>query len=186
MIFIDHSALKGMHSFLSPSNYHWINYSEDKLVTVYKNRKQAEIGTQLHNLAAELIRMGVKLPRTTQTLNSYVNDAIGHRMTPEQVLFYSENAFGTADAIAFRNNLLRIHDYKSGVEKSSMRQLEVYAALFCLEYQYKPEDIAMELRIYQNDSVEVLIPDPAQIRKIMNTIVEFDKKIAYLKREGLS
>ena len=76
-------------------------------------------------------------------------------MTPEQVLFYSVNAFGTADAIAFdeRSKLLRIHDLKTGVTPASMAQLHVYAALFCLEYDKPPFEIKYDLRIYQNDEI---------------------------------
>jgi hypothetical protein len=59
-------------------------------------------GTQLHNLAAMLITMGQKLPRNTKTLNRYVNDCIGFRMKPEQVLFYSIHAFGTAVQSPFK------------------------------------------------------------------------------------
>lgn len=77
--------------------------------------------------------IGQKLPRLNKTLNAYVNDAIGYKMIPEQILFYSDNCFGTADAIVFRNGLLRIHDLKTGVIPAHMEQLEVYAALFCLE-----------------------------------------------------
>lgn len=63
-------------------------------------------------------------------MNMYVNDAISFRMVPEQILFYSENCFGTADTIVFRNGTLRIHDLKTGVVPAHMEQLEIYAALF--------------------------------------------------------
>jgi hypothetical protein len=134
-------------------------------------------GTALHELAKDAINLGVKFPRSRKTLNLYVNDAIGFHMKTEQVLFYSFNCFGTADTIAFRDNTLRIHDLKTGVSKTSMTQLKVYAAIFCLEYEKKPHEIAIELRIYQNDEVWVEIPDPEDILRIMGKIRSFDKII---------
>lgn len=115
----------------------------------------------------------------------YVNDAIGYKMSVEQPLYYSDNCFGTADAISFRRNTLRIHDLKTGITKASMKQLEAYAAIFCLEYAIDPRDIKIELRIYQNKNVEIHDPDPEVILFIMDRIVELDAKIEMLKREGL-
>lgn len=186
MTFNTHSAFEGRHAFLSASKYHWVNYSIDKLQDTYKTALAAAKGTELHEFAFQAIKLGIKLPRTQQTLNMYVNDAIGYRMTPEQVLFYSANCFGTADAISFKKNLLRIHDLKTGVTPTSMKQLEVYAAMFCLEYSYKPYEIEMELRIYQNDSVEEHVPEVDDITHIMDKIVTFDKQIELLKAEALS
>lgn len=186
MNFNQHLELVGRHSFLSPSKYHWINYSDEKLDTVYRAAKAAQRGVELHEFASEAIRLGIKLPRTTKTLNMYVNDAIGYRMQPEQILYYSENSFGTVDAISFRRGFLRIHDLKTGVTPASMRQLEVYAALFCLEYNFKPTEIKIELRIYQEDEVQILTPDVHDITHIMDRIVTFDKRIQLIKAEVLS
>lgn len=185
MIFKKHFELEGRHAFLSASKYHWINYDEDKLERVYATAQATRRGTELHELAHNLIRLGVKLPKSPQTLNMYVNDAIGYRMTPEQPLCYSENAFGTADAISFRKNKLRIHDLKTGVTEASVHQLEVYAAFFCLEYLFKPFEIDIELRIYQNDAVQVFEADPDVIFHIMDKIVTFDKLINIRKAEEL-
>jgi hypothetical protein len=185
MTFNVHSAFEGKHAFLSASKYHWINYSTDKLQDVYKTALAAAKGTELHEFAFKAIKLGIKLPRTQQTLNMYVNDAIGYRMTPEQVLFYSANCFGTADAISFKKNLLRIHDLKTGVTPTSIKQLEVYAAMFCLEYGYKPYEIDMELRIYQNDNIEEHVPEVDDITHIMDKIITFDKQIEILKAEAL-
>lgn len=185
MIFNKHSELAGRHAFLSPSKYHWINYSDDKLDRVWTAAMAAARGDRLHALAHDLIREGVKLPRTTKTLNMYVNDAIGYRMTPELPLFYTENAFGTADALSFRQNLLRIHDLKTGFTPAKIHQHEVYAALFCLEYRYRPFDIGIELRIYQNDAVQIFDADPDVIMHIMDKIVMFDKRINEMKEEAL-
>jgi len=185
MIFNKHSALVGQHAFLSASKYHWIGYDDDKLERVYVAAMAAQRGTELHTLAHELIRLGVKLGRSPKTLNMYVNDAIGYRMTPEQPLFYSTNCYGTVDAISFRKNKLRIHDLKTGITQTSEHQLEVYAALFCLEYRYKPFDIEIELRIYQNDEIRIYEGDPDTITHIMEKIKSFDKRISLMQKEGL-
>lgn len=186
MLFNPHSQLAGQHAFLSASKYHWINYDDEKLDRVYIAAMAAQRGTELHAFAHEAIRLGVKLPRSQKTLHLYVNDAIGYRMTPEQVLYYSDNCFGTADTISFRKNFLRIHDLKTGVTHTSEHQLEVYAALFCLEYRIKPFDIETELRIYQNDEVRVYEADPDAIVHIMDKIITFDKRITTLRMEALS
>lgn len=186
MLFNSHSDLVGQHAFLSPSKYHWINYDEEKLARVFTARMASQRGTDLHAFAMEAIRLGVKLPKSPKTLHLYVNDAIGFRMKPEQMLYYSINAFGTADTISFRRNKLRIHDLKTGKLQTSVHQLEVYAALFCLEYRFKPMEIKMELRIYQNDEVQVYEPDPDMITHIMDKIVVFDKRINELRLEVMS
>lgn len=185
MLFNRHSELKGLHAFLGASKYHWVNYSEEKLEATYLKSLAARRGTELHEFASEAIRLGVKLRASRQTLNMYVNDCLGWRMTPEQVLFYSENCFGTPDAISFRDNVLRISDLKTGEIPASVHQLEVYAALFCLEYKVKPTDILMEFRIYQNDEVKLWIGDPDTITHIADKIVAFDKKIRTINAEVL-
>lgn len=185
MNFNEHLNLIGQHAFLSPSRYHWVNYSDEKLFTTYSTHMAAARGDRLHAFAEECIRLGIKLPRSRKTLNMYVNDAIGYKMIPEQPLFYSENCFGTADAIAFRKNILRIHDYKSGVTPGSIHQLEVYAALFCLEYDISIKDIEVELRIYQNDDVIIEEPSDETILYIMDKIITFDKYIDKIKAETM-
>jgi len=161
-----------------------VNYDENKLTASYLKFLATQRGTGHHILAASCIRLGVKLAKTKKTLNQYVNDAIGFQMTVEQPLYYSENCFGTADAISFKNNMLRIHDLKTGESPTSMKQLEVYTALFCLEYNVKPELINMELRIYQLDDVVIHVPTPEQILYIMDKIVIFDKQIDKIKMGG--
>lgn len=186
MIFNKHSDLAGRHAFLSPSGYHWVNYSDEKLDNTFRTRLAAMKGTELHEFAAQAIYLKQKLKSSKQTLNMFVNDAIGYRMNPEQMLYYSDNSFGTADAISFRRNLLRIHDLKTGVTPTSMTQLEVYAALFCLEYRVRPGEIDMELRIYQNDEVVTHFPETDNITHIMDRIISFDKRIQMIKVEALS
>lgn len=177
MNFNEHSNLEGLHAFLSPSNYHWLNYDKEKLIQTKMNSDAAKRGSRLHAFACECILLGQKLPKSTKTLNMYVNDAIGYKMTPEQILYFSENCFGTADAISFKKNFLRIHDYKSGVTPASMKQLEIYESIFCLEYNVNPKDIESELRIYQSDEVVVHNPEPEDILEICDKIIYFDKVI---------
>lgn len=183
MNFNKHLNLEGQHAFLGASKFHWINYNDQKIVESYKNFMAAQRGTELHDFARRCIELKQKLPRTQQTLNMYVNDAIGFNMIPEQILMYSENCFGTADTIAFRNNFLRIHDYKSGVIKAQIQQLRIYAALFCLEYRVKPSDIQIELRIYQNDEILIDKPTAEIIVPIMDKIITSDKIINKIKCE---
>lgn len=183
MNFNKHSNLEGQHAFLGASKYHWVNYSEQKLKEHYSNFMAAQRGVELHEFASNCIRLRQKLPKSPKTLNAYVNDAIGYKMVPEQVLYYSENCFGTADTIAFRDNFLRIHDLKTGVIKAHIEQLRIYAALFCLEYRVSPLDIQTELRIYQNDEILIDIPEAEEIIKIMDKIIVSDKIISKLKSE---
>lgn len=176
-----HSDLVGAHAFLSASKYHWVNYDEDKLAATYQSFIAAQRGTELHEFAEQCIRLGQRLEDKDKTLNMYVNDAIGYKMQPEQVLFYSENCFGTADAICFRRKTLRIHDLKTGETPAHMEQLMIYAALFCLEYRVKPIDISMELRIYQNDEILYHKPEVDEIAPIIDKIVTFDKLIRKMR-----
>jgi hypothetical protein len=184
MNFNSHSDLEGKHAFLSPSNYHWINYSDVKLADRYVAARAAQKGVELHAFAHEAIRLRIKLPEDGNTLNVYVNDAIGYKMDTEQPLYYSENCYGHADAICFYNGILRIHDLKTGAVEASHHQLEVYAALFCLEYIITPFEIEIELRIYQSDDVRVFKPYPETISMIMEKIVAFDIMIEELKVRG--
>lgn len=183
MNFNKHGNLEGMHAFLGASKYHWINYDNDKIAASYLNHLATMRGTVLHDFAAQCITLGQKLPKSQKTLNMYVNDAIGYKMIPEQILVYSDNCFGTADAISFRNDFLRIHDLKTGVTPAKIEQLLIYAALFCLEYKMKPGDIEMELRIYQNDEILHHEPTAEEILPIMDKIITFDKIINNIKEQ---
>ncbi len=118
------------------------------------------------------------------TLGMYINQCIQYKMTPEQLLFYSPNCFGTADAISFRYKKLRISDLKTGETKTSEHQLEVYAALFCLEYHFDPAELReIELRIYQDRRCRVYVARPEFIKFIMEKIIVFDKRLNELREE---
>lgn len=177
MRFNNHTNLEGLHAPFGASKSSWLRYDDDKAIETYQNMKAAELGTKLHAWAAETIKLGIKQPRSNKTISAYVNDAIGFKMSTEVVLFYSEYFFGTADAICFRNNTLRIHDLKTGSTKVKMEQLEIYAALFCLEYKIKPADINIELRIYQNDEILVHKPEVDDIVPIMDKIIHLNRLI---------
>jgi hypothetical protein len=181
MNFNKHLNLEGHHAFLSASKHHWVNYDIEKLASSYTKFLATQRGTRLHEFASECIRLGIKLPKSKKTMNLYVNDAIGYKMTTEQPLFYSVNCFGTTDAISFRQNYLRIHDLKTGVTPSSMHQLEIYTALFCLEYAVDPATIDIELRLYQSDEILIHEPPRQEILYIMDKIIMFDKELDKLK-----
>ena len=183
MNFAKHYNLKDQHALLGASKYQWIRYSDEKIAELYFATKAKEEGTRLHALASELIELGIKLPDNKKTLNMFVNDAIGYKMNSEQVLYYSLNCFGTADAICFRNDMLRIHDLKTGKTPTHFEQLEIYAALFCLEYDMKPSDMEMELRIYQSNEIFVMNPEVSDIVPIMDRIITADKIISKIQIE---
>lgn len=179
--FNKHYAHEGLHAPFGPSKPSWLRYDNAKAVDYYANKKAAEMGTILHAWAKQTIDLGIKQPDTGQTLSSYINDAIGFGMNTEVVLYYSDRFFGTADAISFKyidgRGFLRIHDLKTGKSPVHMEQLEVYAALFCLEYKIKPGEIDMELRIYQNDEILYHNPTAEDILPIMDKIVHLEKLI---------
>ena len=183
MNFNEHLKLQGQHAYLGASKYHWLNYSDEKVAESYSKFLATARGTKLHEFAAQCIRLPQRLPRSEKTLNMYVNDAIGFKMTPEQVLYYSENCFGTTDAISFRNDFLRIHDLKTGETPAHMEQLLIYAGLFCLEYNVKPTAIGMELRIYQFDQVIVHNPEPDEVFHVMDRIITADKIISNIRAQ---
>lgn len=175
MRFNEHWNLEGKHAFLSPSQYHWVNDSDEKLISRWMNYQAKERGTRLHSLAKECIDMKIQLKGNHSTLSQYVNDAIGFRMKPEVTLYFSDLCFGTADAISFDRNKLRIHDLKTGVTTASFIQLELYAALFCLEYGVDPTSIDIFLRIYQNDTYAEENPSGEMIQELEDKIVIFNR-----------
>lgn len=184
MQFKRHTELEGLHATFSPSQSSWLRYDDDKARQVYLKKQAARMGTRLHAWAKETIDLGIKQPRSKKTLSAYINDAIGFKMDTEVVLFYSIYFFGTADTISFRDNVLRIHDLKTGEHPASIEQLMIYAALFCLEYRHKPGDIEMELRIYQNDQVMIHNPTAEEIVPIMDHIIHLNKILEDLEKEG--
>ena len=189
MKFNNHYNLSGLHAPFTASQPAWLRYDDEKAKEAYARKKSAELGTRLHAWAKETIDLGIKQPRSKKTIYEYVNDAIGFKMSTEVVLFYSDRFFGTADAICFREDrktgryVLRIHDLKTGKRPAKMEQLEVYAALFCLEYNKKPGDISFELRIYQNDEVIIHNPTAEDILPIMDKIVHLNKLLEKIDNE---
>ena len=210
----DHSKLVGKHAILSPSGYSWLNYdkkeeAKEKLYSRYLSNYAQEVGTLVHEFACKRIQYRMPLRKRDQdsvifylldngiprnvidleyfyeNLFYYVNDAIDYRMSPEVVLYYSDNCFGTTDAIYHDKNILRIHDLKTGKSPAHIEQLEIYAALFCLEYKKKPSDLDMELRIYQPGNLLSMKPDIDDIVPIMDKIVSSDKFLSKIEKEGV-
>lgn len=183
MNFNEHYNLQGKHAFLSASKAHWINYTPEKLKSVFVNNLKKEEGTALHELASELIVRRIKVAKLKKAFNNFVNDAIGFQMESEKVLYYSDNCFGTADAIQFypEKSLLRIHDLKTGVHPVKFTQLDVYTALFCLEYDIEPTKINVEQRIYQGSDILVNVPVHEDITYLMYRIIEMDKDLELIK-----
>ena len=207
-----HSNLIGRHALFNPSGVTWLNYSLeeediDKIFQRYKGQYAATIGTCLHEYAEKRIRYRLRMYKSDKNsvlmelldkgipltvidldyvydnLMHYVNDAIGFRMDPEVVLFYSDNCYGTTDAIYFRNKELRIHDYKSGKTTPHIEQPLIYSALFCLEYGVKPRDITTNLRIYQADGVIETTPTSEEMEHAMKQIIALDKIVNNWKAE---
>lgn len=185
MSFNKNSRVIGQHAFLSPSSYHWLDYDEEKLRRVFFQKQQAKRGDELHAYAQKAIELRIKQVDNGTTLSSYINDCIGFRMESEVLLYYSDDCFGTTDAIGIRDNILRIHDLKNGIIAASMKQLLIYTGIFFLEYYmvYKPQDLRVILRIYQNDGIEEYEPDAAEIMLIMDRIVTQARLIAFLREE---
>ena len=210
-----HSELEGKHAFLGASKSSWLNKSNDQLVDAYARQYIPQIGTALHDIARKHVKHGFKLSKSSKkeillsviedyhipgyivdlaidydevfdNLAVYVNDAIGYHMVPEQILYYSDNCFGTTDAISqldtvFKQKLLRIHDLKTGTTPTHIEQLMIYASLFLLEYNTKPHEIDIELRIYQNNEVLCHTPTADELVPIMDRIVTADKLLKTAK-----
>lgn len=184
MSYVKPKFKEGSHALFSASKYHWINYSEDKMIEIYVNSKAKKVGTELHELAALLIKNKRKLPDDGTTLSNYVNDAIQYGMNPEVQLYYSEFFFGTADALTTIDNILRIHDLKTGKTKPSMKQLYIYVAYYLLENGFIFDDFKdIETRLYWGDLVLVEHPTAEDIVPIMDKIISVDKILQRMKEE---
>ena len=199
MIFNKHSDLEGKHALLGASKHSWINYDDEQLMRAYVNSFATTVGTLVHDYARDKIFYRqqmedncseknalllhllkndipyrvIPLDQIFYNLLPYVNDAIGYKMTPEQVLYYNEYSFGTADCISYSRNILRIHDLKTGSNPASMDQLMIYAAWFFLEYKKEVnfQKSRTELRLYQNNEVIVHTPSNQEIAGMMDRVV---------------
>lgn len=219
MNYNDHSKLEGKHAFLSASKNSWLNKDENQILDSYARQYVKDIGTALHDIARKHIKHRIKMTKASkreimlslvedyyipviaiergidfdgvfENLVVYVNDAISYRMVPEQILYYSDLCFGTADAITDINSILlkkelKIFDLKTGTTPVHIEQLLIYAALFCLEYNVRPGDLTIELRIYQTQKDEVICMHPTaeDIAPIMDKIVSINKNIDSMLKE---
>lgn len=189
MRFNRHSNLEGKHSFLSPSKYAWLRYDDQKLERMFMEHLAHIRGTEEHDYAARAIKLGHRMPDEPKTMNLYVNDCIGWRMKPEVPLFWSDFCFGTADALGFMEThmALRISDLKTGKTPTKFDQLVIYAALFCLEYDFpKPWELEIELRIYQGNQTKLMIPDADEVFHAMDRILTGTRLLEQIRLEQLA
>lgn len=193
--FNSHPKLEGTHAFLSPSSPSWLRYDRERLIERLSTARAAALGTELHETMARNISRRIKLMPHPDwpVLDHYVNDAIEYDMVPEQMLFYSLNCYGTADAIGFEeyiddprfDGFLRVHDLKTGASKATMDQLYVYAGIFCREYNHKPFRLDGELRIYQGDQVFIESIDRTYLSFVYDRIKWGDETIEDYRSGGL-
>lgn len=182
----EHYNLEGKHAFIGASQHSWLNYTPEKLEQVYLSALKKQKGTELHLFVSMAIKNRLKMAPLKKAINQFVNDAIGFGMRSEQILYYSDNCFGTADAILFKDGLLRIHDLKTGeVPVKKQGQLDIYAALFCLEYGLDPYKINFVTRVYQGREVREEIPTSEDIMGIMNKIKQFNVILDKLEEENM-
>ncbi|MBO7422942.1 MAG: hypothetical protein J6T99_06095 [Oscillospiraceae bacterium] len=208
MDFVQFSELEGKHAFLSPSAYNWIFFEnpEEDLLKKRVSFYAPIVGTTLHKFACDRIKYRLKyhsrekdslklelyralpidvvdtldLDSLADNLEVYISDAIGYRMIPEQILYYSDQCWGTTDAISNfasieKQKILRIHDLKTGTTPAHIEQLMIYAALFYLQYHKRPGEHKTELRIYQGGEVLVHEPEADEIVPIMDRIQSYDR-----------
>ncbi len=199
----DHLKLKNTHALFSPSTGGWEKYDADRLQERYYTSYAADIGTAIHEEAMWHISKRVPVKATAKgelklelykrpnipddvidvldfdpmfkNYMTYVNDAIGFRMDPEIILYSSNLCYGTADAISFRDNFLRIHDLKTGTTPAHIEQLFKYAAIFCFEYKVDPRKIQTELRIYQLNDILVANPTADEIMPYIDQVTRINK-----------
>ena len=186
-------SVSGQHAFLSPSSYHWFKDTEDELRSRYFSKQQTVRGVREHAFAAEAIEL--KLPQLDNgsTLNLYINDAIGFRMEAEVPLFYTEDCFGTADALSCREEhwpdgifmTLRVSDLKTGITPADMLQIDIYVAIFFLAYgkMFRPDQTRVVQRIYQNNQIFEHIPHHTEILTNMSRVRDAARQVAYFREE---
>ena len=198
------------HALFAPSQPSWLRYeNEDQIISRLKSYYAQAIGTLVHEKAKSCIERRKKLNKNSSILLElyllenkipeaiidiqdlypnfmlYVNDCISMKMLPEQKLAYSEYCFGTADAVSFKKNLLRINDLKTGKLQAKMDQLKSYAGLFCLQNDIKPSAIKTELRIYQFGEANLYSPSAEELQDVMDRIVVTSNIVEnYLKKVG--
>lgn len=123
--------------------------------------------------------------RCFSNIMAYIKDANGFRLDPEVDLKYADDFYGTADAILYKKGeFLRIHDLKTGTTPASLKQLEIYAAFCCLEYDIDPSSVDIELRIYQGDEILIGNPTGDDIRALMDYVRRTKIIFEKIKKEG--
>lgn len=180
-----------LHSFASGNIKAYESYDEENLEDVRKGFRNYVRGRypldqdKTSTLAFMFLDNMRYVPEESWlSVAQFINDGCQYKMNSEQPLWYSDNAFGTTDAISFYRNKLRIHDLKTGDTPAKLMQLNIYAALFCLEYHKQPDQIKIELAIYQFGNVTKESPDPKDIRDLMDLIVEDDRVLNLMSLDG--
>lgn len=212
----NHYKLEGKHALLGASKSGWINDEDDQFRQRVVSYYASTIGTLLHEIAKKYISHGFKMHKYDKSsivldlidsgiperiidildfdlmfinLMAYVNDAVGYRLSPEVLLYYSDRSFGTADTIGYfdKDKILRVHDLKTGKTPAKIEQLLIYAAWCCLEYKLKPEDLnGTDLRIYQLGEVLIHQPSPEELRFFMNRIQQRDQDVCNIVGKDVS
>lgn len=189
MRFNKHTEIEGRHSFLSPSKYAWLRYDDQKIERMFMEHLAHLRGVEEHDFAARAIKLGHRQEDVQKTINMYINDCIGWRMKPEVPLLWSDFCYGTADALGFveRDLLLRVSDLKTGKTPTKFDQLVIYAALFCLEYEYpRPWELDIELRIYQGNAAKLYRPEPDEVFHAMDRILTGTRLLETIREEQLA
>lgn len=216
MIWNRHYKLEGQHAgILGASRPTWALEEDEQFRQRVLSYYASTIGTLMHGIAKKYISHKFKMHKYDKSsvvldlldsgipdciidildfdsmfinLMTYINDCVSYGMDAEILLYYSDNCFGTTDAIGYfdRSKCLRVHDLKTGKTQAKIEQLLVYAALFCLEYKVKPEELnEIELRIYQLCEVLVHKPSSDEVRYFMNRIQQRDQDLNEFLERGV-
>lgn len=153
-----------LHATFSPSDKSWLNYDREKIRQRVMVARAVQRGTELHELAEHCIRIKTPLDNSNGVIATYVRDCIDFDMSTEHTLTYSEDIGGTADAIRFDdyNNRLYVFDLKTGDRKTSIDQVVIYAALWCLLHYVNPLSITFDLRVYSRSHPQRLVSGDEQ------------------------
>ena len=177
--------IKLVHKITSTKDM--INSIEEFMFNKYYIEKYDSLSSEGSRVMLCFKKLIKQYPEMLNCVKSYVNDTIGYKMHPEVVLYFSDDLFGTSDALIFnkKDKLLRIHDLKTGATLAHVEQLMGYAALFCLEQHIDPMSINYELCIYQGNDILVATPDGSDVKPFYDWYVEADEALREFKG-GLS
>ena len=166
---------------LTKNKYDIIRNFKSFLKGKYDKKGDATVNSddqkKLYNRLIYLYQAMDYLPDSVwETVYFYISECVNFRMMPERHLFYSYNFFGTADAVSFdpESHILRISDLKTGDTPGRIEQLYIYAAYACMQLELKPDDITIELRIYQSGDILLEVADKKKVIFVMEKVKRFD------------